>query len=666
MAMDSPIIDPRAQHHGRPLKVLHIGNIANNAYNIAKLQRRAGIEADVLCGNYYHIMGCPEWEDATFDAQIPDHLFPKWHKINLHGYARPEWFVQGPGRTCVKYLIARNEGKRWLARYYRLKLALTKRLPGMYFILHPDYFFAKKLPALLALPESLSERAALSICAHTGLPRQFGAHLKFAALSAMVVSVSLLILCSAPFLGAVALLVAAAYLAVRLPRRLARLVKEAPERSTMFAQRGIAFWSAWIGLPYSYVPRITDILTRSLGIGWFSRIRARLLLTLLFLPAHALVGLAISTMCVVALLGASPLFVLALCARWAMGRLIGSGRRAAADRFPRRIQDLLAAWRQLFPHREPLAAAELQDYESEISFFERLFSHYDVIQGYATEARWPLLCDARPFVAYEHGTLREIPFADNPIGKLTALAYRLSDHAFITNGDCGAAAARLGVPRFSATLHGIDDSKFRCNRDLRTRLLNTYQVSRLYLCPIRHDWAVKGTDQHIRALPDLVRRSGTDFRVIMIQWGEMVEQSKQLAQDFHVDDQIVWIEPLPKRALIEWIGAMDCVLDQIMLPHFGATAPEAMGCGVPVISSYEPDSTAWIVAEPAPILSAFTPAQIAEHLANLRDPFYHAEVSDRSLAWFRRNHSSKRLLDDHLCVYQEILNALPPSPSCAA
>ena len=33
---------------GRPLKILHVGNIANNAYLNAKLQRKFGIIADVI------------------------------------------------------------------------------------------------------------------------------------------------------------------------------------------------------------------------------------------------------------------------------------------------------------------------------------------------------------------------------------------------------------------------------------------------------------------------------------------------------------------------------------------------------------------------------------------------------------------------------------------
>jgi glycosyltransferase involved in cell wall biosynthesis len=105
------------EKHGRPPRVLHIGNIANNAYNNAKLLNRAGLDCDVLCYNYYHIMGCPEWEDADFEGVIEDQFFPNWRNVNLNGFKRPKWFVQGPLRLCISYLIAKRDGKRFRAPF---------------------------------------------------------------------------------------------------------------------------------------------------------------------------------------------------------------------------------------------------------------------------------------------------------------------------------------------------------------------------------------------------------------------------------------------------------------------------------------------------------------------------------------------------------------------
>ncbi|MGN1290475.1 MAG: glycosyltransferase [Bradyrhizobium sp.] len=103
--------------HDRPLRVLHIGNIANNAYNNALIQHRFGIEADVVCYNYYHVMGCPEWEAASFDGHV-DNMFPDWWATELGGWRRPDWFVQGPVLDCLSYLRAKNAGDNEAATFF--------------------------------------------------------------------------------------------------------------------------------------------------------------------------------------------------------------------------------------------------------------------------------------------------------------------------------------------------------------------------------------------------------------------------------------------------------------------------------------------------------------------------------------------------------------------
>jgi hypothetical protein len=106
---------------GRPLRVLHIGNIANNAYNNARIQRQHGIEADVLSYDYYHVMSTPEWEDAQFEGEIdPD--VPNWWETSLRGWRRPDWFVQGPASGCLQYLRAKHFGYRRLQKLLWLSL----------------------------------------------------------------------------------------------------------------------------------------------------------------------------------------------------------------------------------------------------------------------------------------------------------------------------------------------------------------------------------------------------------------------------------------------------------------------------------------------------------------------------------------------------------------
>jgi len=78
------------------LRVLHIGNIANNAYNIAKaLRKKTEIENDVFTNSYCRYISQPEWEDVDFEpVQYDEFATPDWSKVNLKGFKRPDWYFE--------------------------------------------------------------------------------------------------------------------------------------------------------------------------------------------------------------------------------------------------------------------------------------------------------------------------------------------------------------------------------------------------------------------------------------------------------------------------------------------------------------------------------------------------------------------------------------------
>jgi glycosyltransferase involved in cell wall biosynthesis len=119
--------------HSRSPRVLHIGNIANNAYNNAKIMNAAGLDCDVLCFNSYHVMGTPEWDDADLRATPEDQFNPDWRQVVR--FARPRWFAQGDLHTCLSYLLARRKGNALEASllWYRLSVE-AKFHPGDRFV----------------------------------------------------------------------------------------------------------------------------------------------------------------------------------------------------------------------------------------------------------------------------------------------------------------------------------------------------------------------------------------------------------------------------------------------------------------------------------------------------------------------------------------------------
>lgn len=150
---------------GRPVRVLHIGNIANNAFHNAKLQRKLGLEADVLCYDYYHIMGCPEWEDADFTGSPGDDFAPKWYRLEMEGYERPKWFAQGPFELAARHLIAltrRNDSDS--ARLWRRLGVLNRTVPStaaarLYFVCVGSKRLVKRVFWALMRPALVEQRA---------------------------------------------------------------------------------------------------------------------------------------------------------------------------------------------------------------------------------------------------------------------------------------------------------------------------------------------------------------------------------------------------------------------------------------------------------------------------------------------------------------------------
>ena len=126
----TPVVEQFHRRFGRGPRILHLSNIANNAYNNAKLLIDAGFECDVICADYYHIMGCPEWEDADFLGDIRDHFAPDWTEVDIQGFERPRWFAQGPASICIKYLHAMRTGKSYRsAHYWRLLSVANRTVP---------------------------------------------------------------------------------------------------------------------------------------------------------------------------------------------------------------------------------------------------------------------------------------------------------------------------------------------------------------------------------------------------------------------------------------------------------------------------------------------------------------------------------------------------------
>lgn len=532
--------------HGRAPRILHIGNIANNAYNNARLLNEAGLDCDVICYDYYHIMGCPEWEDAEFSGNYGDQFKPDWVAAGVRDFVRPRWFAQGPVRDCIDYLVARKEGRVSEAdsRWSKLAALNGSRLPADSCAQAKVFLWAARLQHYV---------------------NRIGQAIKYLATS-----------------------------------------------------RGIA-----------------SRIAGSRDAGRVSFLSRSEIVRLLF--AWGLISVAL-----VVRIGGYP-----------FRRLLGPDKTLSFDA---RVAELVNSFAAAFPLRTDNLSADDAGIYREITYqWRRLFECYDLVQAYATDPILPMLAGKTPYIGFEHGTLRSHTLFDEPVCRLTSLAYNMADHVFITNGDCLEYARKIGVTRYTPMLHPVDERRIAQIEGRHDELRRELGVRHVFLCTLRHDWAIKGTDQYIRALPELTRSLGRDFRVIMTRWGAELDKSIALAESLGVADLIVWSEPLSRRKLIETLKSADILFDQIALPHFGATAPEGIAAGIPVIMSYEPASTEWLVAEPAPILTAHNAVEIAAQVLRALDQTWLADYRQRAAKWFDAHHSSRLVVQGHMDAYRRLI-----------
>jgi glycosyltransferase involved in cell wall biosynthesis len=598
-------IDRFRQRQGRPLRVLHVGNIANNAYNNACIQRRYGIEADVLCYNYYHIMGCPEWEDGNFQesssADGLDHFKPDWWATSLGGWSRPRWFVQGPSALCIDYLRAKNAGwkivaiLKWLRLEYtawehaRSPLNLQKGRDGLPFRLRfCGLLKSSDRPSLYRI--WLGTLAAKGVLGPNLIERDSKG--------------------SASWLDRMTAALWFAFQRARRERRInqediARLRREVEEfRRTEKVSLGTQLLLKPIRIALNKVLDVTAPISSS--------------------------GLVAASM-------------------------------PSEEALAKKIQCLTDAIRkdpceldsQSLSYREEYITAHPRPFES-------ILRHYDIIQGYAIDGFIPLINGVKNFTSYEHGTLRELPFEKNLTGLICRVVFQSSPQVFITNSDVLPSLERLGLEKDRVTYlpHAFDDTKLLRFRAGNLELAPPASECVVFFSPTRHQWKtpnVKGNDIFIRAAARIAPES--DFKLVLVGWGQEVAASKVLIDELGLSSKVEWVQPMSKADLWKCYCSCHAVVDQFVVPALGGVGFESMVLGRRLITAIDREQTALFFGEAPPCLDAITVNECAERMREvIKDPLDVKGLGEAARQWMATYHSAERIVALQSKAYRTLLS----------
>ena len=314
-------------------------------------------------------------------------------------------------------------------------------------------------------------------------------------------------------------------------------------------------------------------------------------------------------------------------------------RRRLAERFAQRFG----------AERGPLQAGDIDgvvNYCNNPGIPAAMFRQYDLFIGAAYDAILPMLfAPGRAYLAFEHGTMRDLPFEDSPWGRLLALAYDQADACIITNPDCIASALRLGLCNFRFMPHPVDYKHLDLRPPPPLEQSLGIAAGPLVFAPARHDWAIKGNEEAIAGFARFLAASGRrDVRLLLLEWGKEVERSRTLVRQLGIEANVMWRPVFSGKAFRNALAAADVVLDQFVLGVFGSTVPQALAAGKPVVASYDEAKNSWAFPAAPPLCRAGNAEEIAAQLRRLFDnPGEFRRFAVECRAWFHQHHSPDRV-----------------------
>ncbi len=158
---------------------------------------------------------------------------------------------------------------------------------------------------------------------------------------------------------------------------------------------------------------------------------------------------------------------------------------------------------------------------------------------------------------------------------------------------------------------------------------------------VRQNDAIKGTLTGLEGFARFAaHRPGA--RLVIIEWGQQSDRNLERFAALGIADKVIRVPIAGKRRVIDYLRSADCSIDQFTLGYYGASALEAMGCGLPVIMRIErAQYDALCRAGAPPVVDAATPEEVAAALERLAsDAGLRRAISSAQRDWFVAAHGA--------------------------
>lgn len=321
---------------------------------------------------------------------------------------------------------------------------------------------------------------------------------------------------------------------------------------------------------------------------------------------------------------------------------------------PKRLQDVIANDAQFAVH-----------FAMGVRWVSRILSDFDVVNAYGPyNAYLPNIpC---PLVSTEHGTLRDFVWSRHLLSRLSLRAYRRSRAIIVTNQDNLDAARRLSPYGASGVFpmpHPSNPETPECSaliESLRQSMSNSAPNRLLVLAPARHS-AATGVDrgkgsEHLYEAIHSVTKQCLPVTFLLVDWGDSALQARQRLQEASELGYVQWLPLMTRPTLMSLMRRVHVVVDQFVIPAYGAVGLDALRCGTRLVTRREQSLDVEFFGA-APTVSAVQNA--AELVHEIRDAIKHVNVAGphrANAAWFTNHASWEVSLLRRLQVYEDVIH----------
>lgn len=172
--------------------------------------------------------------------------------------------------------------------------------------------------------------------------------------------------------------------------------------------------------------------------------------------------------------------------------------------------------------------------------------------------------------------------------------------------------------------------------------------------PSRHS-ENKGNSILIKGFYEVIK-SGIDAELTLVEWGDMVLESKRLINQLGIEENVNWIEKISTPEMNYYYHSSDIVCDQFVLGGLGQIALEAMACGKPVLANYSDTLMKSGYSSLPPFSPISNENEVFDTLMRLiSKENIRNQVGDLNREWVAREHSYHRILGNLFYCYDKLV-----------